>query len=208
MGRDLVAAEKETKKANKRSRTDSVTDSSKRARKESETVVPPEDPAIAPETMLAALSKPEKLSNSEETEKGTAVPSELNTGEKRLTKKRKKGKEESADTIIKDETVIEEEVGVKKKKGKKAVKENPEVKPDVQQTEVPFTLSKVEEHTASPGISKPATAGIIDPGWDYTATSISRPAWRTAAIWSDDEEEEEKEEKNHKSKAEAKRLKR
>merc|ERR1712088_72575 len=140
--------EKETKKANKRSRTDSVTDSSKRARKEeSETVVPPEDPAIAPETMLAALNKPEKLSNSEETEKGTAVPSELNRGEKQLTKKRKKGKEESADTIIKEETVIEEEVGVKKKKGKKAVKENPEVKPDVQQTEVPFTLSKVEEHT-------------------------------------------------------------
>merc|ERR1712013_258518 len=68
-GEVVVAAEKETKKANKRSRTDSVTDSSKRARKESETVVPPEDPAIAPETMLAVLNKPEKLSNSEETEK-------------------------------------------------------------------------------------------------------------------------------------------
>merc|ERR1719402_1723521 len=95
-GEIVVAAEKETKKANKRSRTDSVTDSSKRARKESETVVPPEDPAIAPETMLAALNKPEKLSNSEETEKGTAVPSELNSEEKQLTKKRKKAKEDPA----------------------------------------------------------------------------------------------------------------
>ena len=207
-GEVVVAAEKETKKANKRSRTDSVTDSSKRARKESETVVPPEDPAIAPETMLAALSKPEKLSNSEETEKDAAVPSELNSGEKQMTKKRKKGKEESAETSIKEETVVEEEVVVKKKKGKKVAKENPEVKPDVQQTEAPSSLSKVEEHTASPGISKSAAPGIIDPGWDYTATSISRPAWRTAAIWSDDEEEEEKEEKKHKSKAEAKRLKR
>merc|ERR1712039_1150438 len=159
------------KKANKRSRTDSVTDSSKRARKESESLVPPEDAAIAPETMLAALNKPEKLSNPEE----AAVPSELNSGEKRLTKKRKKGKEESVETIIKEETVIEEEVVVKKKKGKKVVKENPEVKPEIE-TKAPSSLSKMEEHTASPGISKPATPGIIDPGWDYTATSISRPA--------------------------------
>merc|ERR1712013_307289 len=155
-GEVVVAAEKETKKANKRSRTDSVTDSSKRARKESETVVPTEDPA---------------------------------------------------ETSIKEEIVVEEEVVVKKKKGKKVAKENPEVKPEVE-TVAPSSLSKVEEHTASPDNSKPATPGIIDPGWDYTATSISRPAWRTAAIWSDDEEEEEKEEKKHKSKAEAKRLKR
>merc|ERR1712013_545804 len=186
-GEVVVAAEKETKKANKRSRTDSVTDSSKRARKESETVVPTEDPAIAPETMLAALNKPEKLSNSEETENDAAVPSELNSGEKQMTKKRKKGKEESAETSIKEEIVVEEEVVVKKKKGKEVAKEKPEVKP-----EAPSSLSKVEEHTASPDNSKPATPGIIDPGWDYTATSISRPAWRTAAIWSDDEEEEEK----------------
>ena len=124
-----------------------------------------------------------------------------------MTKKRKKGKEESAETSIKEETVVEEEVVVKKKKGKKVAKENAEVKPEIE-TEAPSSLSKVEEHTASPGISKSAAPGIIDPGWDYTATSISRPAWRTAAIWSDDEEEEEKEEKKHKSKAEAKRLKR
>merc|ERR1712013_794053 len=140
-GEVVVAAEKETKKANKRSRTDSVTDSSKRARKESETVVPPEDPAIAPETMLAVLNKPEKLSNSEETEKATAVPSELNSGEKQMTKKRKKGKEGSAETSIKEETVIKEEVAVKKKKGKKVAKENPEAKPEVE-TEAPSSKRK------------------------------------------------------------------
>merc|ERR1719410_1191772 len=107
--------------------------------------------------MLAVLNKPEKLPNSEETEKATAVPSELNSGEKQMTKKRKKGKEGSAETSIKEETVVEEEVVVKKKKGKKVAKENPEVKPDVQQTEEgASSLSKVDEHTASPGISKSA----------------------------------------------------
>ena len=64
-------------------------------------------------------------------------------------------------------------------------------------------LPKVKESS-----EKTNMEGISNPGWDYTATSITRPAWRTAAIWSDDEDDEPVEEKKHVSKAEAKRLKR
>lgn len=39
------------------------------------------------------------------------------------------------------------------------------------------------------------------------ANCVTRPAWRSAAIWSDEEEEAE-EERSHVSKAEAKRLRR
>ena len=46
-------------------------------------------------------------------------------------------------------------------------------------------LPKVKESS-----EKTNMEGISNPGWDYTATSITRPAWRTAAIWSDDEDDE------------------
>jgi len=50
---------------------------------------------------------------------------------------------------------------------------------------------------------------LVDPGWDYSATSVTRPAWQSTSIWSDEEEDpEEEEEKKHVSKAEARRLKR
>merc|ERR1719452_464307 len=46
-----------------------------------------------------------------------------------------------------------------------------------------------------------------DPGWDFSATSVSTPAWQSASIWSDDEldeedEEEDAAEKSHLSKSE------
>ena len=49
-----------------------------------------------------------------------------------------------------------------------------------------------------------------DPGWNYSATCITTPAWQKASIWSDDELEDEEKtvEKTHISKAEAKRLRR
>jgi len=61
--------------------------------------------------------------------------------------------------------------------------------------------------------TKIAAIPVIDPGWDFSATSVSAPAWQSASIWSDDEldeenEEEEAAEKSHMSKAEAKRRKR
>merc|ERR1712083_1257299 len=58
-GELVVAAERDVRKANKRSQNDSVSETGKRARKESETVTP-EDSAIAPEVISTALNTPGK----------------------------------------------------------------------------------------------------------------------------------------------------
>jgi len=215
-GELVVAAEKEVRKANKRSRNDSVTtEAGKRARKESEVV---EDSAIAPETISAALSAPgidkiKKAKSLEATSEGiTARTLEADTA--KLPKKGKKRKEELTGASCSDneeKAVVEEEVKVKKKKKvKEVVTDTTETEPRTEEDEVKLqklaNLPKAKEHAKAPEIKK--TEGISDPGWDYTATSITRPAWRTAAIWSDDEEDDPVEEKKHVSKAEAKRLKR
>ena len=212
-GELVVAAEKEVRKANKRSRNDSVTtEAGKRARKESETG---EDTAIAPETISAALIAPgsEKTkkargseATSEEMSNNTNTAVTLEAGPTEAAKKGKKRKEEALEAnATKPEKIAAEEEQVKKVKKKKKEKVEPTDAPKTEQeaNEDSLKLPKVNESS-----EKKKTEGISDPGWDYTATSITRPAWRTAAIWSDDEDDEPAEEKKHVSKAEAKRLKR
>merc|ERR1712010_400469 len=96
-GELVVAAEKEVRKANKRSRNDSVTtEAGKRVRKESETV---EDTAIAPETISAALIAPgvdkTKKATPEEMSNNTNTAVTLEAGPTEAAKKGKKRKEEA-----------------------------------------------------------------------------------------------------------------
>ena len=210
-GELVVAAERDVRKANKRSRNDSVSETGKRARKESETVTP-EDSAIAPEVISAALNTPgkEKVKKAKGVEATSEDNSTITAGitsepsqsdAVNSSRKGKKRKEEATEenTPKPEEIKIEEEVKVKKKKKEKTKLTNaPETNPSSNEEAKVLTASSETVKTLE----------ISDPGWDYTATSITRPAWRTAAIWSDDEEEDPVEEKKHVSKAEAKRLKR
>ena len=207
-GELVVAAEKEVRKANKRVRNDSVTtEAGKRVRKESETV---EDTAIAPETISAALIAPgidkTKKATSEEMSNNTNTAVTLEAGPAEAAKKGKKRKEEALEAnATKPEKIAAEEEQVKKVKKKKKEKVEPTDAPETEQEANEDSVKLPKENELS---ETKKTEGISDPGWDYTATSITRPAWRTAAIWSDEEDDEPAEEKKHVSKAEAKRLKR
>jgi len=207
-GELVVAAEKEVRKANKRSRNDSVTtEAGKRARKESEVV---EDSAIDPEIISAALSAP-RIEKTKSAKRLEANSEEITVDPPKKGKKRKEDLTGASVSKNEEKAVVEEEVKVKKKKKvKEVVTDTTETEPRTEEDEVKLqklaNLPKAKEHAKAPEIKK--TEGISDPGWDYTATSITRPAWRTAAIWSDDEEDDPVEEKKHVSKAEAKRLKR
>jgi len=212
-GEMVIATEKEARKANKRSRNDSVsTEAGKRARKESETV---EDSAIAPETISAALIAP-GIEKTKKTKKKDieAISQEmsnnktetLDADQSESPKKGKKRKEETTEAnAAKPEknAEVKEEAKKMKKKKKEKVEQT-----DAHETEPEADEGIVKLATERESFESKKAEGISDPGWDYTATSVTRPAWRTAAIWSDDEDDEPLEEKKHLSKAEAKRLKR
>merc|ERR1719430_2081740 len=177
-GELVVATEKEVRKANKRPRKDSVTtEAGKRARKESETI---EDTAIAPETISAALNAPvidqtKKARGSEATteemSKNSNITVTLEAGPGEAAKKGKKRKEEALETNATKPEKIAAEVeqvkkGKKKKKEKVELTDSPETEPEANEDIV--KLPKVDASS-----EKKNTEGISDPGWDYTATSIT-----------------------------------
>jgi len=143
-------------------------------------------------------------------------------------------KEESVDMETGDISensvaILSESKMEKKKKSKKKkkeeemeIEESPGVSVDNQQEEPPKKKKKKKKELSdeketeirieSPDKLKVSPVTVTDPGWDFSATSVSAPAWQAASIWSDDEldenENEGVEEKSHVSKAEAKRRKR
>jgi len=128
--------------------------------------------------------------------------SEVKPENKKKSKKKKRDveKETKADGVDEEKEIIPtvtEKPGKLKKQKKKEKSE------------------KLEEDSNPPSSAPapPAPTPSKDPGWDFTATSVSAPAWQAASIWSDDELDDEKENdglevKSHVSKAEAKRRKR
>ena len=94
-------------------------------------------------------------------------------------KKGKKRKEKESDISA---STPEQVKKVKKKKKEQVELSDAPVKGPIEDV---VKLPKVKESS-----EKTNMEGISNPGWDYTATSITRPAWRTAAIWSDDEDDE------------------
>merc|ERR1712192_240737 len=99
----MGAAEKEVRKANKRSRNDSVTtEAGKRARKESEAA---EESAIAPEIISAALSAPaiEKTKKAKNIE---ATSEDITADTVQPPKKGKKRKEESPEASATEPEVM------------------------------------------------------------------------------------------------------
>merc|ERR1712130_775275 len=133
-------------------------------------------------------SKKETKVHADNTERGKDVPENTDSTDQPAKKKSKKETKVHADnTEVTDHSV--------KKKSKKE-----------KETEQP----EVSNHSTNSSQDK--FIPCKDPGWDFTATSVSAPAWQEASIWSDDElddeiENEGIEEKSHVSKAEAKRRK-
>ena len=103
--------------------------------------------------------------------------------------KKRKEKESDISASTPEKKIAAEEEQVKKVKKKKKEQVELSDAPVKGPNEDVVKLSKESSE-------KTNTEGISDPGWDYTATSITRPAWRTAAIWSDDEDDEPVEEKS------------
>merc|ERR1719233_441231 len=136
--------------------------------------------------------------------------------------------EDNTDTSIVEKSEVKPEKEKKKKSKKKKRDAEKETKADGVEVETETTTTLTEEpeklikqkkqkseksEEASTTPAQPTPIPMRDPGWDFTATSVSAPAWQAASIWSDDELDDEKENdsmeaKSHVSKAEAKRRKR
>ena len=196
-GELVVVTEKEARRG-KRGRQDSVGEGGKRARRESEVVA---------ETAAEVAE----------------VVTEVAEVKKKKQKKNKKSETVLDKVSEEKEEVVTEAVEAPKKKRKKEknkpteLETTPDVEmSDVEPTEFPATevtkseskKAETKETVSKETEVKEPVAKLSDPGWDYSATSISRPAWRAASIWSDEEEEQEEEQKSHLSKAEAKRRRR
>ena len=139
---------------------------------------------------LSEHVKKKKKKNSEcEAQEPAEQSGETVTENNEKKKKNKKRKRKESEKIQEDGT--EEKHGADNDTAVTAGKETAEVRTNMSQKEDSRAESK-------------------DPGWNYSATCITTPAWQKASIWSDDELEDEEKtvEKTHISKAEAKRLRR
>merc|ERR1711892_204880 len=102
------------------------------------------------------------------------------------TKEKKKMTAESMEHVeaetaqVLDPTETAHEKPVKKKKSKKK-----------KEIDVSMEVEDVAISSIVPTI--PSSVPRPDPGWDFSATSVSAPAWQAASIWSDDELDDEKE---------------
>jgi len=126
-------------------------------------------------------------------------------------KSKKKKKSEPVATQTKEDELSETETAEKKKKKKKRKRKESEKSEPVEDSETAKDISAQSEELEKPKVApaelKTPTARS-DPGWNYSATCITAPAWKAASIWSEDEQDEEDQtvEKSHISKTEAKRL--
>merc|ERR1711892_270671 len=102
------------------------------------------------------------------------------------TKEKKKMTAESMEHVeaetaqVLDPTETAHEKPVKKKKSKK--KKEIDISMEVEDVAIPSIVPTIPSSVPRP-----------DPGWDFSATSVSAPAWQAASIWSDDELDDEKE---------------
>eukprot|EP00088_Acartia_fossae_P015650 TRINITY_DN1860_c0_g1_i2.p1 TRINITY_DN1860_c0_g1~~TRINITY_DN1860_c0_g1_i2.p1 ORF type:complete len:1447 (+),score=367.26 TRINITY_DN1860_c0_g1_i2:45-4343(+) len=109
------------------------------------------------------------------------------------------------------ETKPDNKASVKVKTEPKKKKDRAVVVPEVTDTKM-----EVEEATVKPEEAMPDNVEkISDPGWDFSLTGVTLPAWGKVSIWGDEEESDLDEdsdkndkEKKHISKKEAKRLRR
>jgi len=194
-------------KGTKRSRSHSTSDEPRKEKKkknkksaESEFVEIEADIADAAEDSEAMEADPVDSPNILElAEQLDEIPETKKKKKKKMTVESMEPVEaETAEVLDATETAHEKPVKKKKSKKKKEVNMSMEV----EDVAIPSIVPTIPSSVPSP-----------DPGWDFSATSVSAPAWQAASIWSDDELDDEKEnedaeEKSHVSKAEAKRRKR
>jgi len=184
-------------KGTKRSRSHSISEETKKDKKKKKKV------DIAENQEVVNVEKPDEAMETEDNIDTSVVEmSEVKPENKKKSKKKKRDaeKETKADGVD-EETEIIPTVTEKPEKLKKQKKKEKSEK------------SEEDSNPPSSASAPPAPTPSKDPGWDFTATSVSAPAWQAASIWSDDELDDEKENdgldaKSHVSKAEAKRRKR
>ena len=213
-GEVIVVLEREVRqgeKANKRARQSSLSEnktskdeSPKKRKKESET-------GVHSATLVEAEPEPNKSESNEETthnsvESVSTDPQSVPEQDvvEPIVKKKKKSKKkkledaqqteaESAKEAMETESEAVETVSLEKKKKKSKKNKDHE-------------LESINIQIQEPG-SKPKSLEVTDPGWDFSATCLTTPAWRHINIWSEDEMDEGEEEEGEKrlSKAEAKK---
>ena len=125
------------------------------------------------------------------------------------SKKKKNSESEPAESLDKTSGAETKPAEKKKKSKKRKRKESEKTEESGEKSED----TKEEKHEESNDTAEGtiiSAADSRDPGWNYSATCITTPAWQKASIWSDDEldEEEQMVEKTRISKTEAKRLRR
>jgi len=94
----------------------------------------------------------------------------------------------------------------KKKKKEKEENENEEEAMDITVEESNEATMEEPKQENNPE----QKVGITDPGWDFSLTGVTLPAWGKVSIWGEDEEDEDSDEtpKKHVGKKEAKALRR
>jgi len=122
----------------------------------------------------------------------------------------------SADFKVPETPVSDSPEGKKKKRKRKKASKEPVVKPAAE--EEPMETNEQEEEEQKEKESKKETQSssqdkITDPGWDFSLTGVTLPAWGKVSIWGEDAEEEEEQEedgkaKKHLNKKEAKAMRR
>jgi len=187
----------EARKAVKRTRGESESDGGvKRARKDSKN-----------ESVDAQEKKNKSVGGGEDVSIPASIATPTNfTDEEVKIKKKVKGAKENKLTLVSSKIASEEE----DKSNEVELNTSSEKKVKSKKKEKSKTLEKESKTlTLDNPVKFPEETIVVDPGWDYSATSVTRPAWQKASIWSDDEEDSEQdEERSHMSKAEAKKRKR
>jgi len=199
-GEVVMVLEREVRRAGekgtKRSRSHSISEETKKEKKKKKKVdVIENQEAVIVETPDDAMDTEDVIIDSV-VEMSEVIPESKKKSKKKKKDAEKESKTDGVEMDTKTDTICTEQPEKVNKKKKKEKSEEHEV----------------AINPTSTTSAQPAAVTCKDPGWDFTATSISAPAWQAASIWSDDElddkEEESTEEKSHVSKAEAKRRKR